>query len=164
MCESQHGSTLYVHGCAEICVCMTQICIVCLVAMSKFESSSHGSTLYFSSHEFFVSHMELCRIGRQPCCESFGTCIKMCYRKLVMFEKFRPLYLCLDTLPCSFKVYCLSFPSSHYTLGGISVIPKYHHHHVMRQVFPCFLQSIKVFPIEMTRKNHPLTVFPCFES
>ena len=33
--------------------------IVCLVFMSKFESFSNGSTLYFSSHDFFVSHMDL---------------------------------------------------------------------------------------------------------
>ena len=44
---------LYVRGCAQICVCMKYIYIVCLVAMSKFESSSHGYMLYFSSHEFF---------------------------------------------------------------------------------------------------------------
>ena len=67
---------LYVHGCAQICVCMTWIYIVCLVAMSKFESSSHGSTLYFSSHDFFVSHMDLCCIGRKHCCDSFGTNVK----------------------------------------------------------------------------------------
>ena len=110
---------LYVRAYGHICICMTYIYIVCLVAMSKFQSSSHRSTLYFSSHEFFVSHMDLRCIGRQPCCDSFGTCIKMCYRKLVMFEKFRPLELCLDNIPCSFKVYFLSFISSHYTLGGI---------------------------------------------
>ena len=46
------------------------------------------------------------------------TCIKMYYRNLVMFEKFQNLDLCLDTIPCSFKVYFLSFPSSHYTLGA----------------------------------------------
>ena len=127
---------LYVCGCARICVCITQIYILCLVAMSKFESYLHGSMLYFSSHEFFVSHMDLCCIGRQPCCVSFGTCIKMCCRNFVMFEKFLPLDLCIGTIPCSFKVYCLSFPSIHYNLGGISVTPKSHHHHVMRQVFP----------------------------
>ena len=122
---------LYVHGYAHICVCMTYIYIVCLVAMSKFESYSHGSMLYFSSHEFFISHVDLHCIGWKPCCESFGICIKMCCKNLVMFEKFQPLDLCLDTIPCSFKVYFLSFPSSHYTLGGIFVIPKSHHPHVM---------------------------------
>ena len=44
---------LYVCGYAQICISMTYIYIVCLVAMSKFESSLHGSTLYFSSHDFF---------------------------------------------------------------------------------------------------------------
>ena len=137
-------SHLYVCVYAEIYVCMTQIYIVCLVAMSKFESSLHGSMLYFSSHDFFVSHMDLCCIGRQPCCESFGTCIKICCRKLVMFEKFRPLDICLNTIPCSFKVYFLLFPCRHYNLGGISIIPKSHHPHVRRQVFPCFLQFLRV--------------------
>ena len=37
---------------------------------------SHGSTLYFSGHEFFVSHMDLHCIGWKPCCESFGTNVK----------------------------------------------------------------------------------------
>ena len=135
-CISSMDPHLYGRGYVKICVCMTQIYIVCLVAMSKFESSSHGSTLYFSSHEFFVYHMDLHCIGLQRCCESFGTCIKMCYRQLVMLEKFQCLDLFLVTIPCSFKVYCLSFPSSHYNLGGISVIPKSHHPHVMRQVSP----------------------------
>ena len=42
---------LYGHGCAQICICMTYIYIVCLVAMSNFAFSLHGSTLYFSSHD-----------------------------------------------------------------------------------------------------------------
>ena len=42
---------LYGRGCAQICVCMTEIYIVCLVAKSKFESSSHGSMVYSSSHD-----------------------------------------------------------------------------------------------------------------
>ena len=40
---------LYVHGCAHICIGMTYIYIVCLVAMSKVESSLHGSALYWSA-------------------------------------------------------------------------------------------------------------------
>ena len=87
--------------------------------MCKFESSSHESTLYFSSHEIFVSHMDLYCIGRQTCCESFGTCMKMCCRNFVMLEKFRPLDLFLGTTPSSIKVLCLSFLSRHHTLGGI---------------------------------------------
>ena len=79
---------LYVRGYAHICVYMTSIYTVCLVAMSKFESSSHGSIVYFSSHEFFVSRMDLRCIGQQPCRESFGTCMKMCCETFVMFEKF----------------------------------------------------------------------------
>ena len=42
---------LFGHGCAQICTRMTQIYIVCLVTMSKFESSLHGSTMYSSSDD-----------------------------------------------------------------------------------------------------------------
>ena len=43
---------LYCHGCAQISFSMTYIYIVCLVAMSKFDSSSHGSMLYSSSNVY----------------------------------------------------------------------------------------------------------------
>ena len=42
---------LYGRGCSNIFVCITYIYIVYMVAMSKFESPSHGSTLYYSSHD-----------------------------------------------------------------------------------------------------------------
>ena len=68
---------LYVHGCAHNCVCMKEIYIVCLVAMSKFESSSHGSMLYFSTHDFLYltwicvvlvgSHV-VCHLGHASKC------------------------------------------------------------------------------------------------
>ena len=42
---------LYGRGCTQICIHMTQIYIVCLVAMSKFESSLHESKIYSSIHD-----------------------------------------------------------------------------------------------------------------
>ena len=100
---------LYVHGCAHICVYMTYIYNVCLVAMLKFESSSHGSTLYFGSHDFLYltwicivlvsSHIVIHLVNVLKC--------KRCYRKFVMFANFQPLDLFLGTTPSSIKVLCL---------------------------------------------------------
>ena len=38
-CISSMDPHLYGHGYAQICICMTWIYVVCLVAMSMFESS-----------------------------------------------------------------------------------------------------------------------------
>ena len=89
--------------------------------MSKFESSSHGSTLSFSSHDFFYLTWICVVLFSNHVVSLLGhvsKCKRYC-RNFVMLEKFLPLDLCLDTMPCSFKVLCLLFPSSHHTLGGI---------------------------------------------
>ena len=50
-CISSMDPHLYGHGFAQIYVHLTEISIAFFVAMSKFESSSHGSALYSSSHD-----------------------------------------------------------------------------------------------------------------
>ena len=57
---------LYGHGYAQICVCMTQIYIVCLVPMSKFESSITWIYAVFQQPCLFIPLMDLPCIGLQP--------------------------------------------------------------------------------------------------
>ena len=58
--------------------------------------------IVFSSHEFFVSHMDLRWIGWQPCCDSFGTCTKYsakrwsCLRSSDLWTFSSTLYLVLS--------------------------------------------------------------------
>ena len=65
-CISNMDPHLYGHGYAQICVCMTQICIVCLVSMSKFQSSITWIYVVFQQPCLFIPLMDLPCIGMQP--------------------------------------------------------------------------------------------------
>ena len=65
-CISSMDPHLYGLGYAQICICMTQIYIVCLVAMSKFESSITWIYAVFQQPCLFIPLMDLPCIGLQP--------------------------------------------------------------------------------------------------
>ena len=88
-------------------------------------------------------------------------CKRYC-RKFVMLEKFLPLDLCLDTMPCSFKVLCLLFPSSHHTLGGIML-----HLNLITIMlwdrYPLVCSNPSNFSLEKWRNKLTPCNFPSFE-
>ena len=111
---------LYGHGYAQICICMTYIYIVCLVAMSKSESSSHGSMLYSSIHAcLFHSWIYLVLV----CSYEFGYLhlrvnILMYYRCLLGCILRTSQHFHLVPMTCS-QSSRLSYPSKTHALGGI---------------------------------------------
>ena len=130
--------------------------------MSKFESSSHGSTLYFSSHDFFVSHMDLRCIGRKPCCESFGTNVKGVAESLWCLRSFDHCTFSLILYLVLSNYYAYRFPLA-IILWGASMLHRNLVTIMLWDRYSLVFSNPSKFSLEKRRKKLFPCNFPCFE-